>query len=237
MDVVKYLVVSGCYGISDNQSLASTESSASTEPWFCDACKAGVVPVSMSLAWLSAVWLLSLPVCLLALLGQSVSCVALCGLAPVTTFPSVCLSSSSAWSVCFLLGSVQSGSGHCLPVCLSVCLLALFGQSVPCLALGSLVPVTACLPVCLPALLGQSVSCMALCSLVPVTTCLSVCLLALLGQSVSCLALCSMAPVAACLSSFQLCSVSLSSSCSHCIPALLIQSVAWSDFQLFITSL
>ncbi|KAL4228609.1 PHD finger protein 14 [Mactra antiquata] len=34
----------GCYGISDNQSVASTESSASTEPWFCDACKAGVKP-------------------------------------------------------------------------------------------------------------------------------------------------------------------------------------------------
>ncbi|XP_064637524.1 PHD finger protein 14-like isoform X2 [Lineus longissimus] len=32
----------GCYGISENQSAASTESSASTEPWFCDACKAGV---------------------------------------------------------------------------------------------------------------------------------------------------------------------------------------------------
>ena len=35
----------GCYGISDNQSIASTESSASTEPWYCDACKAGVKPV------------------------------------------------------------------------------------------------------------------------------------------------------------------------------------------------
>ena len=35
----------GCYGISDNQSVASTESSASTEPWYCDACKAGVKPV------------------------------------------------------------------------------------------------------------------------------------------------------------------------------------------------
>lgn len=36
----------GCYGISESQSIASTESSASTEPWFCDACKAGVKPVS-----------------------------------------------------------------------------------------------------------------------------------------------------------------------------------------------
>ena len=35
----------GCYGISESQSVASTESSASTEPWFCDACKAGVKPV------------------------------------------------------------------------------------------------------------------------------------------------------------------------------------------------
>ncbi|XP_070174782.1 PHD finger protein 14-like isoform X2 [Littorina saxatilis] len=34
----------GCYGISESQSVASTESSASTEPWFCDACKAGVLP-------------------------------------------------------------------------------------------------------------------------------------------------------------------------------------------------
>lgn len=36
----------GCYGISESHSTASTESSASTEPWFCDACKAGVSPVS-----------------------------------------------------------------------------------------------------------------------------------------------------------------------------------------------
>ncbi|PVD35624.1 hypothetical protein C0Q70_02587 [Pomacea canaliculata] len=34
----------GCYGISESHSTASTESSASTEPWFCDACKAGVSP-------------------------------------------------------------------------------------------------------------------------------------------------------------------------------------------------
>ncbi|KAK2145970.1 hypothetical protein LSH36_643g01030 [Paralvinella palmiformis] len=34
----------GCYGINDTQSIASTISSASTEPWFCDACKAGVKP-------------------------------------------------------------------------------------------------------------------------------------------------------------------------------------------------
>lgn len=32
----------GCYGISDVDSEASTTSSCSTEPWFCDACRAGV---------------------------------------------------------------------------------------------------------------------------------------------------------------------------------------------------
>ena len=58
--VDRCLVVSGCYGISDSQSLASTESSASTEPWFCDACKAGVVPVSMSNFWTFVAWPASL---------------------------------------------------------------------------------------------------------------------------------------------------------------------------------
>ncbi|XP_072939797.1 PHD finger protein 14 isoform X9 [Epargyreus clarus] len=32
----------GCYGVSDVTSESSTFSSASTEPWFCEACKAGV---------------------------------------------------------------------------------------------------------------------------------------------------------------------------------------------------
>ncbi|CAG9559960.1 unnamed protein product [Danaus chrysippus] len=32
----------GCYGVSDVTSESSTVSSASTEPWFCEACKAGV---------------------------------------------------------------------------------------------------------------------------------------------------------------------------------------------------
>ncbi|XP_066944192.1 uncharacterized protein [Macrobrachium rosenbergii] len=32
----------GCYGISDSVSVSSTVSSSSTEPWFCDACKASV---------------------------------------------------------------------------------------------------------------------------------------------------------------------------------------------------
>lgn len=32
----------GCYGVQDTASLSSTISSCSTEPWFCEACKAGV---------------------------------------------------------------------------------------------------------------------------------------------------------------------------------------------------
>lgn len=32
----------GCYGISDSTSISSTVSSCSTEPWFCEACKANV---------------------------------------------------------------------------------------------------------------------------------------------------------------------------------------------------
>ncbi|XP_058127231.1 PHD finger protein 14 [Anopheles ziemanni] len=32
----------GCYGVSECTSISSTTSSCSTEPWFCDACKAGV---------------------------------------------------------------------------------------------------------------------------------------------------------------------------------------------------
>lgn len=31
----------GCYGVSDSGSVSSTVSSCSTEPWFCEACKAG----------------------------------------------------------------------------------------------------------------------------------------------------------------------------------------------------
>lgn len=33
----------GCYGVSDSASVSSTVSSCSTEPWFCEACKAGVM--------------------------------------------------------------------------------------------------------------------------------------------------------------------------------------------------
>lgn len=33
----------GCYGISDSVSVSSTVSSCSTEPWFCEACKANIV--------------------------------------------------------------------------------------------------------------------------------------------------------------------------------------------------
>lgn len=32
----------GCYGVSDSTSVSSTVSSCSTEPWFCEACKAGI---------------------------------------------------------------------------------------------------------------------------------------------------------------------------------------------------
>ncbi|XP_013116348.2 PHD finger protein 14 [Stomoxys calcitrans] len=32
----------GCYGVSDNNSISSTNSTCSTEPWFCEACRAGV---------------------------------------------------------------------------------------------------------------------------------------------------------------------------------------------------
>lgn len=38
----------GCYGVSEMESVDSGSSSASTEPWFCDACRAGVKPVSCS---------------------------------------------------------------------------------------------------------------------------------------------------------------------------------------------
>ncbi|XP_014668986.1 PREDICTED: PHD finger protein 14-like [Priapulus caudatus] len=39
----------GCYGISDADSEASTASSSSTEPWFCDACRAGATNPSCEL--------------------------------------------------------------------------------------------------------------------------------------------------------------------------------------------
>lgn len=34
--------IPGCYGVSDSASISSTVSSCSTEPWFCEACKANV---------------------------------------------------------------------------------------------------------------------------------------------------------------------------------------------------
>ncbi|KAG8238985.1 hypothetical protein J437_LFUL005042 [Ladona fulva] len=39
----------GCYGVADNASISSTVSSCSTEPWFCEACKAGVFNPSCEL--------------------------------------------------------------------------------------------------------------------------------------------------------------------------------------------
>lgn len=43
------LVHEGCYGTieEDIQSDQSELSTESTEPWFCDSCKAGVIPVSL----------------------------------------------------------------------------------------------------------------------------------------------------------------------------------------------
>ena len=39
----------GCYGVSDNNSISSTNSTCSTEPWFCEACRAGVSEPSCEL--------------------------------------------------------------------------------------------------------------------------------------------------------------------------------------------
>ena len=41
-DGCKITVHEGCYGISDSISISSTVSSCSTEPWFCDPCKATI---------------------------------------------------------------------------------------------------------------------------------------------------------------------------------------------------
>lgn len=40
-DCCSVSVHEGCYGITDSDSIMSTGSSSSTEPWFCDACRAG----------------------------------------------------------------------------------------------------------------------------------------------------------------------------------------------------
>lgn len=42
MYVDALLFSQGCYGVSDTASVSSTVSSCSTEPWFCEACRAGV---------------------------------------------------------------------------------------------------------------------------------------------------------------------------------------------------
>lgn len=39
----------GCYGVSDTLSVSSTESLSPTEPWFCEACRAGVTNPSCEL--------------------------------------------------------------------------------------------------------------------------------------------------------------------------------------------
>ena len=41
-DGCKITVHEGCYGISDSNSISSIDSLCSTEPWFCDACKADI---------------------------------------------------------------------------------------------------------------------------------------------------------------------------------------------------
>lgn len=41
-DGCKITVHEGCYGVSESVSISSTVSSCSTEPWFCEACKANV---------------------------------------------------------------------------------------------------------------------------------------------------------------------------------------------------
>ena len=41
-DGCKITVHEGCYGVSESVSVSSTVSSCSTEPWFCEACKANV---------------------------------------------------------------------------------------------------------------------------------------------------------------------------------------------------
>jgi hypothetical protein len=41
-DCCKITVHEGCYGVSESVSVSSTVSSCSTEPWFCEACKANV---------------------------------------------------------------------------------------------------------------------------------------------------------------------------------------------------
>ena len=41
-DCCNISVHEGCYGVNDTQSVHSTDSLGSTEPWFCDSCKAGV---------------------------------------------------------------------------------------------------------------------------------------------------------------------------------------------------
>lgn len=41
-DCCRITVHEGCYGVSDTASISSTVSSCSTEPWFCEPCKANV---------------------------------------------------------------------------------------------------------------------------------------------------------------------------------------------------
>ncbi|GAA6076645.1 PHD finger protein 14 isoform X1 [Tachysurus ichikawai] len=45
IDGIKLEFVTGCYGVDgESDSIMSSASENSTEPWFCDACKNGVMP-------------------------------------------------------------------------------------------------------------------------------------------------------------------------------------------------
>ena len=66
MHVDALLSPQGCYGVSDTASVSSTVSSCSTEPWFCEACRAGVTnptcelcPNSGNIIVLCEIWGLS----------------------------------------------------------------------------------------------------------------------------------------------------------------------------------
>lgn len=52
-----------CYGVSDTASIVSTESDCPTEPWFCEACRAGVINPVCELCPNSGRYLLSTHVC------------------------------------------------------------------------------------------------------------------------------------------------------------------------------
>lgn len=40
--IFNLILILGCYGVHDSGSVSSSVSSCSMEPWFCEACKAGI---------------------------------------------------------------------------------------------------------------------------------------------------------------------------------------------------